>query len=334
MSREAARLTVIWRGKIPIRTVYVGGGTPSVLPFPAWKRLSEILERAFDFSNTEEFTVEANPCSLTGGHLQLWRNSRVTRVSLGVQSLNDGELAWLGRRHDAGMALAALEKALSHGFRVSADLIFGLPGQTLRTWRQSLHSVLTAGAGHVSAYQLTLEPNTPLGQLFSSLPEGYPFYRFAQWYLPRKGLAQYEVASFARPGEECRHNLAYWRQESVLALGPSAWGYLSLNQHGLRYRNAPAECSMSAEFPIVEAERLEGRSRGIEAAILALRTRWGIDFGSFAVRFGQELAEQVLGVLKKIPPHLARFEGKSVSLTPAGMRVGNAIWVELLELER
>lgn len=107
-----------------------------------------------------------------------------------------------------------------------------------------------------------------------------------------------------------------------------------MNQHGLRYRNAPAECSMSAEFPIVEAERLEGRSRGIEAAILALRTRWGIDFGSFAVRFGQELAEQVLGVLKKIPPHLARFEGKSVSLTPAGMRVGNAIWVELLELER
>jgi oxygen-independent coproporphyrinogen-3 oxidase len=131
---------------------------------------------------------------------------------------------------------------------------------------------------------------------------------------------------------ECRHNLAYWRQENVLALGPSAWGYLA--KDGLRYQNAPT----LREYVAPEAqprvvERLEGRSSGIEAAILALRTRWGIDVASFAARFGHGLAEEVSEVLKKIPPRLVAFEKNHVRLTPDGMRVGNSIWVELMGLE-
>jgi oxygen-independent coproporphyrinogen-3 oxidase len=300
------------------------------------------LEGAFDFSVIEEVTVEANPCSLTEGHLRLWRDSFVTRVSVGVQSLQDDELSWLGRRHGSRMALQALEKTLSCGFDVSADLIFGLPFQTLRTWHDSLRGVAGSGVGHISAYQLTLEPGTPLARSSPSLPEGYSFYRFAQWYLPRRGLEQYEIASFSRPGKECRHNAAYWRQDPVLALGPGAWGYLS----GFRYRNAPTLEEYAAwaatRPPVAEAERLgapEGefsqshsRPRGVEAAILALRTKWGIDTTSFARRFGEELTEEVLGVLKKIPPRLVEFFEGGVRLTSSGMRVGNAIWVELLEL--
>jgi oxygen-independent coproporphyrinogen-3 oxidase len=182
---------------------------------------------------------------------------------------------------------------------------------------------------------LTLEPGTPLGKAAPSLPEGYPFYRFAQWYLPRKGLEQYEIASFSRPGKECRHNTAYWRQEAVLGLGPSAWGYLD----GFRYRNAPTleEYIPLAETqpPVTEAERLGepgSVARGIEAAILALRTKWGIDTASFAARFGGELTEEVLDVLSKIPPRLVGFFEGGVRLTSSGMRVGNAIWVELLKL--
>jgi oxygen-independent coproporphyrinogen-3 oxidase len=294
------------------------------------------LEGAFDFSVIEEVTVEANPCSLTEDHLSLWRDSFVTRVSLGIQSLRDGELSWLGRRHDARMALEALEKTCARGFDVSADLIFGLPFQTLRTWHDSLRRVLDSGVGHVSAYQLTLEPGTPLGDASLSLPEGYPFYRFAQWYLPRKGLEQYEIASFSRPGKECRHNIAYWRQEPVLALGPSAWGYLQ----GFRYRNMSPLGEYAAltavQPPVAEAERLgfseNDVSRGVEAAILALRTKWGIDTVSFAAQFGEEFTEEVLDVLRKIPPRLVVFFEGGVCLTPLGMRVGNAIWVELLEL--
>ena len=335
-SREAGRLAGIWGGKIPLRTIYIGGGTPSVLPVSVWKRLVHVLDEAFDFSGMIEFTAEANPCSLAEGHLSLWRDffvTRVTRVSLGVQSLNDNELAWLGRRHDSKTALTAIEKTVSFGFDVSADLMFGLPTQTLPSWKNSLRSAVSAGVGHVSTYQLTLEPGTPLGRGNPVLPDGYPFYRFAQWYLERKGLVQYEIASFARPGKECRHNLAYWRQENVVALGPSAWGYIG----GFRSRSAATLEEYSAalaedRFPIVEGERLEGRSRGVEAAILALRTRQGIDAASFAARFGEQLTEDVFGALKKIPRHLMRFGDENVSLTPAGMRVGNAIWGELLDI--
>jgi oxygen-independent coproporphyrinogen-3 oxidase len=336
VSREAGRLAETWADRIPLRTVYIGGGTPSVLSVSTWERLYSALDKAFDLSGVEEFTVEANPCSLTVEHLSLWRDlpSPVTRVSLGAQSLNDDSLTWLGRRHDAKTALAALEKTVSFGFDASADLLFGLPSQTLHDWRDSLRSVLAAGAGHVSTYQLTLEPGTPLGKTAPPLGDGYRFYRFAQWYLKRKGLEQYEIASFAPPGQECRHNMAYWRQENVLALGPSAWGYLD----GFRYRNAQTLKEYSAltkaGVPIVEAERLEGRSRGVEAAILALRTRWGVDLTSFAMRFGEPLARDVHDALKKIPRRLTRFENSSVSLTSAGMRVGNAIWAELLDSGR
>jgi oxygen-independent coproporphyrinogen-3 oxidase len=339
LDHEARRIGGIWEGRPPLRTLYIGGGTPTVLSLSSWRRLIRVLENACDLSGLEEATVEANPCSLTEEHLALWRGSFVTRVSLGVQSLRDEELTWLGRRHDAKTALNALGKVLSHGFDVSADLIFGLPVQTLRTWRDSLRRVLALGIEHVSIYQLTLEPGTPLGRANPSLTDGYPFYRFAQWYLARKGLAQYEIASFARPGRECRHNQAYWRQENVLALGPSAWGYLD----GFRYRNAsPLEeyvSLMETRLPLAEAERLEGRSRGVEAAILALRTHEGIDLASFAARFGAELANEVLEILKAMPPRLVRLEGDAISeaprrvgLTPSGMRVGNAIWVELLTL--
>jgi len=333
VSCEVSHLSAIWGEKIPLRTIYIGGGTPSALPISAWKRLLHILKSAFDFFETVEFTVEANPCSLTGEHLSLWRNFSVTRVSLGVQSLNDGELAWLGRRHDSKTALAALEKIRASGFDVSADLIFGLPPQTLASWKNSIDSILAADAGHISIYQLTLEPGTPLSYSSPPLPDGYPFYRFAQWYLERKGLKQYEIASFAREAsKECRHNLAYWHQGNVLAIGPSAWGYLD----GFRYRNARAleEYSALAEkgLLIAEAERLEASERGLEAAILALRTTHGINAAYFAARFGEKLAKDVFDTLKNIPQHLVSFENEKISLTPSGMRVGNAIWTELMKL--
>jgi len=339
VSHETSHMAAIWGEKIPLRTIYIGGGTPSALPVSVWKRLIDILENTFDFLELTEFTTEANPCSLTDEHLYLWRNSsvRVTRVSLGVQSLNDEELAWLGRRHDSKAALGALEKIHSHGFDVSADLIFGLPSQTLASWKNSLRSVLAIGVGHISIYQLTLEPCTPLAYASPVLPDGYPFYRFAQWYLERKGLEQYEIASFAhassKTGKKCRHNLAYWRQENVLAIGPSAWGYID----GFRYRNARTLEEYSAlvkkEIPIVEAERLKGPQRGIEAAILALRTKHGIDATTFTERFGEKLAKDVLDTLKSIPQHLVSFKDEKVFLTSAGMRVGNAVWRELMEIK-
>ena len=325
----------LWRGLLgPLspRTLYVGGGTPSLLSPDEWGRLIALLEGLGDWSRLEEATVEANPSSLSDGLLNVWRASFFTRVSLGVQSLDDAELETLGRRHDARLALEAMERLARSGLRMSVDLIFGIPGQTLRSWAASLRGVLDAGARHVSAYQLTLEPDTPMGLRSPVLPDGYPLYRYTQWFLPRRGFTQYEISSYAPPGGECRHNLAYWRQEDVLALGPAAWGYLE----GRRYAN-PGTLDAYLEaagrnFPEAKTagERLGPRARGVEAAILSLRTQWGIDRVDFAERWGGPLLEEIEAVLMAIPPHLVRADERSLALTPAGMRVGNAIWSEFL----
>ncbi|MBR1671739.1 MAG: radical SAM family heme chaperone HemW [Fretibacterium sp.] len=328
----------LWRERagrrIPLRTLYVGGGTPSLLPVPLWRRLLAVVERNFDLTPLIEASAEANPSSLTEELMRLWEDSCLTRVSLGVQSLNDAELRTLGRLHDADRALWAMGRAARSRLALSADLIFGVPGQTLRSWSASLRGALAVGASHLSTYQLTLEPDTPLGRSAPVLPDGYPFYRYAQWLLPRKGFPQYEISSFAPEGRECRHNLAYWRQENVLALGPAAWGYLE----GRRYENPRTlEAYLSAAAknfpePLAAGETLSPRQRAVEAAILALRTRWGIRREDFAARRGAAFLAEVEGVMSRLPSRLVRDGGGRLALTPAGMRVGNAVWTELMEL--
>ena len=328
-----------WRdrlgGRVPPRTLYVGGGTPSLLTPGDWRRVLRILEVMADLSPLEEASVEANPSSLTKEHLAVWRDGGFTRVSLGVQSLDDGELRRIGRLHDAAGALRAMAMVLGAGLHLSVDLIFGLPGQTLCSWSASLRGVLAAGVGHLSTYQLTLEPDAPMSRQSLSLPDGYPLYRYAQWFLAKNQFLQYEISSFAPSGAECRHNLAYWRQEPVLPLGPAAWGYLD----GWRWSNPPTlEAYLEAARrgfpdPLAGAERLSPRARALEAAILALRTRWGIDRLEFARRWGTGVLREVQGVLLGLPPRLLRTEEGALALTPSGMRVGNAVWTELMALE-
>ena len=334
LAREAA----LWRerlgGRAALRTVYVGGGTPSLLSPSQWRRLIAAIETLGDTGGLIEASVEANPSSLSEELISLWEGSFFTRLSLGVQSLNDNELRTLGRLHDARAALRVMERVARSRLALSADLIFGTPGQSLRSWDASLRGCLEAGARHLSAYQLTLEPDTPMGRANPALPDGYPFYRYAQWLLPKKDFIQYEISSFAPPGAECRHNLAYWRQEDVLALGPAAWGYLGER----RYENPPTleeyfdAAAKKFPAPLARGETLDERERAVEAAILALRTRWGIDREAFAARWGRGMLHEVEAVLSALPPRLVRDDGASVALTPAGMRVGNAVWAEVMGL--
>ncbi|MCF7935036.1 MAG: coproporphyrinogen III oxidase family protein [Synergistales bacterium] len=327
----------LWKGRWgvlpPVSTLYVGGGTPTVLDAPQWSELIALLEERLPLQDGAEVSVEANPGTLTAEQLALWRAWRVTRVSIGVQSLDDGELAWLQRPYSAGQAVDALHAALGSGFRVSADLLFGLGGQTLQGWHRTLREVTAAGVGHISAYQLTLHPGTPWGDHPpGGLPEGYPFYRFCQWYLPRHGMPQYEVASFARIGEACRHNLAYWRRTPVLGLGPAAWGFLG----GLRYRNhwPPEdwrETLARGELPQAYTERLEGRAAAREAAILALRTAEGIDRAAFAERYGAARLDAVGALLAPCAGAFLSMDADRIALTPRGFRVANAIWELLVD---
>ena len=148
----------------PVETLYIGGGTPTLFSSPLWKRLISLIEGSFSFLSDAEVTVEANPGSLSGEHLLLWRDWRVTRVSLGVQSLDDAELFVLGRVHTARQAAESLCACKAAGFSVSADLMFGLPGGTFRNWARTLHEIKILAPHHLSVYELSLEEGTPWGE--------------------------------------------------------------------------------------------------------------------------------------------------------------------------
>ncbi len=331
-----------WKSSLenPLRaaTLYIGGGTPSLLPPKLWKKLFAALDGSVVFERNPEITVEANPGSVTPEHLQIWKEWGVSRISLGVQSFSEEDLGILRRPHDAREAERAVRNASRYGFDVTLDLMFGLPGQTLRGWHANLRRAVGLGISHISLYHLTLEEGTPWGEFPpENLPEGYPFYRWAQYYLRRKGFFQYEVASFARPGKEARHNLGYWRQENVLGLGAGAWGYWK----GFRYghvRSVEGYLRAFEHFPSCEAfeksleytEMLPFEKRASESAVLLLRTTWGIPLRAFRRRFGRILAEEVLQKLIPFMPNLVEYQKGHLRLTPKGMRVANSIWSELL----
>ena len=312
ISREAERYS-----GAEIKTLYVGGGTPSVLTLAHWRRLIEIIQNSFSLSGLTEATCEANPNSLTPELVSFLKAHGFTRISLGVQSLNDSELRTLGRIHDARQAVNAMKLVKSSGLNLSCDLIFAIPGQTLRSWDDSLRTVMNY-AGHISTYQLTLEPETPMAKFYDNdelNSAGYKLYRYAQYMLPRHGFAQYEISSFAPDGQECRHNIAYWHQDNVIALGPSAVGYLD----GVRLAN-PKTLGAYGDEP--ELEELSPRDRMIELAVLSLRTKWGISRNN--------LLPEIESVISSMPQDLFIITPESIALTQKGMRLGNAIWCEFL----
>ena len=331
LAREAERKKQ-FAGRL--RTLYIGGGTPTMLSSVAWRVLTDMLESVFEFEDDAEVTVEANPGSLSLEHLQLWREWRVTRVSVGVQSFDNAELAYLGRVHDRDMAAEALSACIAAGFSTSADLIFALPGGALGNWARTLRELLALSPHHISVYQLTIEPGTPFGKLDAlhpyELPDGYSHYRYAQWLLPKKGYSQYEVASFARPGHESRHNMSYWSDSAYLGLGPSAWGYIG----GVRYQNAQTlhEYALMSEEggTAVYDERLGAEASARQAAVLALRTAQGICWSAFERAHGSEMAAELRDKLALFPIELVECEEGRTYLTPKGMRVANMIWEELI----
>ena len=216
-----------------VETVYIGGGTPSVLG----GRLPELVRRVRRWFAPDEFTCEANPESFTDDLAGALAAAGVTRISLGVQSLDDAELRAIGRIHDAATALTAIARAKRFGFSASCDLMCGLPGQTLVSWGRTLDAALAAGPDHVSVYPLQVEEGTPLAHRIEAGEISVPDEDFqadamelARARLTAAGLHPYEVASYARPGRACRHNIAYWTGASYLGLGRSAAGMMTAGE--------------------------------------------------------------------------------------------------------
>lgn len=273
-----------------IRTVYVGGGTPSL----AGERLVKLARRISMWCEPFEFTCEANPESLTAGLATALAEAGVTRISLGVQTLDNTELAVIGRIHDAERALAAIAAVKDVGLDVSCDLMCGLPGQTMASWQYTLNGVLAAAPHHVSVYPLTLEEGTPLYRMAcrdESLEPDEDFQAAcmdtARERLSSAGYHPYEVASYALDGHECAHNIAYWTGRGYLGLGRSAAGMLDAEDFarlaGLFPGVAPRGdfhrvrlVQRDDDVTAFEAEYLTHREAAAEDLMLACRMTRGV----------------------------------------------------------
>ncbi|HEY4254359.1 MAG TPA: radical SAM family heme chaperone HemW [Roseomonas sp.] len=300
LAREAARV-----GRRPLASIFFGGGTPSLMEPATVAALIADARALFDAAPDIEITLEANPTSIEAAKLRDFAAAGVNRASLGVQSLEEEPLRFLGRRHDASQAIAALELARGIFSRLSFDLIYARPDQTEAAWRAELRRALALAADHLSLYQLTIEPGTRFATQYARgdfrLPEGDDaarLYTATAEEAAGFGLAPYEVSNYAKPGAESRHNLQYWRYGDYIGIGAGAHQRLLLDGAMLaaRRHRGPEEWLARVErdgHAVTEEEVLSPRDRAREALLMGLRLAEGVDPARIEVRSGLPFARTV-----------------------------------------
>jgi putative oxygen-independent coproporphyrinogen III oxidase len=318
-----------------VSSVFFGGGTPSLMAPEAVAALLDEIAALWPLSPDCEITLEANPSSAEASKFKGYRLAGVNRVSIGVQSLSDEQLRFLGRLHNAEDARAALAIADETFDRMSFDLIYARPEQSEAEWRAELNEALALARGHVSLYQLTIEPETAFFALHDAgklrMPDvdlSADLYSVTQEICEAAGLPAYEVSNHAAPGQESRHNLAYWRCDDYLGIGPGAHGRITVA--GKRYAMASIETPSDWAAKVKEwghgaEERLEldERQQAEEAVLMGLRLREGIDLRRLAKATGFKPAPTDICVLEA--EGLLRREGDWLSATHSGMLVLNAV---------
>ncbi|MFO1153218.1 MAG: radical SAM family heme chaperone HemW [Rhodospirillales bacterium] len=297
--RELAGFAAMLRedgGQRTIASIFFGGGTPSLMTPALVGAILDAIAGHWPVAADVEITLEANPTSAEAERFAGYRRAGVNRLSLGVQALDADALAFLGRRHSVAEATAALALAVRHLPRVSFDLIYARPGQTAAAWRRELAMATDLAGDHLSVYQLTIEPGTAFHrERVATLDDdaAADLYEVTQGVLDAAGLPAYEISNHARPGGACRHNLAVWRGEDYLGIGPGAHGRISQDGtcEGWRCLNAPDRWLAAVErtghglamrTPLTVGERSE------ELVMLGLRLTEGIDRARFAARVGAD----------------------------------------------
>lgn len=321
-----------------VDSVYFGGGTPSYLGSRRLARVLQAIKRRYDVSKDAEITMEANPDSAGDWQeLRALRKAGINRLSLGVQSSDNTMLQQLGRVHTWEQAKAAVEAARKAKIdNISVDLIYGLPGQTMQQWQQTLEDVMDLRPRHISCYGLKLEEGTPLWQH----QEQYTFpdddvqadmYLWAVEFLQNMGFMQYEISNFAQPGYESRHNLKYWQMEEYAGFGPGAHSDFG----GVRYGyERDLDAYLRGELLLSEESQLSQREREQEYIMLSLRTAAGIDRRHYEYTYRRrfEPLEELLIRCEKAG--LSERTQGGWRLTPRGFLVSNQIIGELLEAAR
>ncbi len=307
-----------------VRTIFFGGGTPSLMSGRAVGRALETVARLWPMANDVEVTLESNPASADAARFADYRAAGVNRLSLGVQALNDADLKMLGRLHDMAEAKAALALAQRTFGRVSLDLIYARPRQTVAAWRAELAEALAFGTEHLSLYQLTIEPATPFATLHRTgalvIPDdehAAALYETTQEMTEAARVPAYEISNHARPGAEARHNLLYWRYGNYAGVGPGAHGRLDIGakRYATETERLPERWTR-ATMALTEIAPEDGAR---EHLLMNLRLAEGLDLAAFQARWGwaPDAGRVVDGLLA--------IEDGRLKATPRGRLVLNAV---------
>ncbi len=323
-----------------VDTVYIGGGTPSILPVPLLERILVSLADGFAIAAGAEISIEANPGTVTREQLRHLNSLGINRLSFGVQSFNAKLLAALGRIHTAADGMEAVENAYAAGFNnVSIDLMYGLPGQTANGFARELKTAAALNTAHISVYGLKLEAGTPLAEAYDQgrllMPDEEAeeaMYDIMAGFLPDQGLLRYEISNFARPGMECRHNLKYWQYQPYLGLGTAAHSFLNRQRTSSTPDIQEYIAAVSAgRSPVVMRESVNRGDAMAEFIFLALRTAQGMNFTDFTRLFAVQFYDQFGIIMEKLRGQgLLAADDQRLWLTEKGMKFGNIVFGSFL----
>ncbi|MDP6823183.1 MAG: radical SAM family heme chaperone HemW [Dehalococcoidia bacterium] len=340
-----------WGGRLSrpaVSTVFFGGGTPSYVPIEGIEAICAAIFEAFDVDEDAETTLESNPGDYSKRDLSRYLGVGINRLSIGVQSLDDGLLKSLSRRHDSGTAIGAYRSAREAGFEdINLDLMFGLPGQTADQWRATLERAVELGPEHLSLYALTVEEGTPLdamvkgGEIDEPDPDlAAEMYLLAESFLGDAGFDHYEISNWSLPGRESRHNLAYWLNASYLGVGPGAHSYLSGRRFAAlrsprRYVDLLSDAlpdgdpvdSLSAVGVLDSIEPVTPAMELADTMMMGMRLSRGVRSDEFRGRFGLELADAFGPLIDELSGMgLLVGDAVGIRLSDGGRLLGNEVF--------
>ncbi len=328
LNKEAAMVRNHFEGQT-VKTLYFGGGTPSILAADEIDQLIKTIFLNYHIAPEAEITLEANPDDITEEKLNRWKESGITRLSIGVQSFFEEDLKWMNRAHNATQALKGLQLAQHYFFNITVDLIYGIPGLTNEKWLQNIQTVVGLEIPHLSCYALTVEPKTPLAKLIHTHKKEniVPEIQAQQFQLLMEELAiagyeHYEISNFSKPGWRSQHNTSYWQGKSYIGIGPAAhsfhgserWWNIANNQQYI-------DAIMAGILPI-EKEVLTPTQQLNETIMLSLRTLEGMDLSLVETKKVQQLLQKVK---KYEQQNLITQNEKILQLTPQGRLFADGI---------
>lgn len=320
-----------------MNTIFIGGGTPTMLPRESMVRLLEVIRQWLPLADDGEWSIEANPQDINRDLCLLLRDQGINRISLGGQSFDDSKLQMLGRDHTGDQLARSIDTASEWFDEVSVDLIFGVPGEDMRVWKSDLSQAMSRRVSHLSTYGLTYEKGARYwgqlqkGQIVAVAEEiELEMYLYAIEALTQNGMIHYEVSNFARPGSECLHNQTYWQGDAWLGFGPGAAAYVD-DTRSVNHRSTVKYLQRieNGQSPIAESQTLDWSTRTRERFIFGMRQLKGVNWSALA---SSGEPQSVADIAKQIPKHIElgfmEWHEDCIRLTPQGLPISDSLWLD------